>query len=242
MGCSDSKSTSVESSNKPTSQPAQSGGADKQRKIVLHYFNIRGRAEPIRLMLHYGGVPFEDKTINFEQWGEKKKNNEYRGPLDQLPFVEIDDEIICETVALVRLAAHKVGICGENDWEKAKADSLVDSDLDMIPKFTAVYFAKEDEKEEKMKELMTIIVPEYLGKLEKTLIANNGGDCFFVGKKITHADFQIFHRLNILSNNAKKHGKDDVLDSFPKLKGHYCRMMELPQLQDYLKSRPESDM
>lgn len=34
----------------------------------LTYFNLMGLGEPIRYLLHYGGINFEDVRVNFEEW------------------------------------------------------------------------------------------------------------------------------------------------------------------------------
>jgi hypothetical protein len=38
-------------------------------EIKLIYFDTEGRAEPIRLALFVGGIPFEDKRISGEEFG-----------------------------------------------------------------------------------------------------------------------------------------------------------------------------
>ena len=43
-------------------------------KYVLHYFDIAGRAEPLRLMFQQAGVDFEDHRVQFQEWPELKKN------------------------------------------------------------------------------------------------------------------------------------------------------------------------
>lgn len=42
-------------------------------KYVLIYFNVRGRAEPTRLLFKAAGVEFEDRRFTFEEWGKAEK-------------------------------------------------------------------------------------------------------------------------------------------------------------------------
>lgn len=42
--------------------------------VKLHYFNITGLGEPIRWILKYGGIEFEDIRYEFEEWPEVKKS------------------------------------------------------------------------------------------------------------------------------------------------------------------------
>lgn len=53
----------------------------------VHYFNLRGRGEIIRLVLTAAGVEFEDRRVEFSEWPSLKPNT----PLGSLPFVEIQD-------------------------------------------------------------------------------------------------------------------------------------------------------
>lgn len=41
----------------------------------LTYFDVKGIGEPLRLLLSYGGVSFEDVRITFEQWPSVKPSN-----------------------------------------------------------------------------------------------------------------------------------------------------------------------
>lgn len=40
----------------------------------LTYFNIRGLAEPIRFLLAYGGIEYEDNRIEREEWPALKES------------------------------------------------------------------------------------------------------------------------------------------------------------------------
>ena len=60
-------------------------------KPTLGYWNIRGLAEPLRLMLAYGGVEYNDERIDFdpfpnfrETW--LKQKYEIGVPLPNLPY------------------------------------------------------------------------------------------------------------------------------------------------------------
>jgi len=249
MGCSDSKSTSVESqkkgeqSNSPkpqtTTQPAEESTAKTSKpKVVLYYFDFRGRAEAVRLILHYGGIAFEDKRLTQEEWGARKEKGEFCGPFGQMPWAEIDGEIIAQSKALLRFAAREAGTFGETDFETAMADSLVDSQVEILEKLGKALFSTDDDAAEQKEQVMSVTIPEYLGKLEKTLGANDGGKGYFVGKKITHADFAAFAFNETLVKLAADKG--DLLESFPLLKAHSERIMALPQLKEYLESRPDT--
>ena len=45
-------------------------------KVQLLYFDGYGRAEIIRIILNYGGVKFEDKRVNFEEWPKIKPSKQ----------------------------------------------------------------------------------------------------------------------------------------------------------------------
>ena len=45
---------------------------------TLTYFNVRGRAEAARLILHYAQVPFEDRRIiDKSEWPQMKARKYY---------------------------------------------------------------------------------------------------------------------------------------------------------------------
>ena len=53
----------------------------------VQYFNLYGRAEPIRMLLTHAKVEFEDVRYEFADWPAIKGNFEF----GQLPAVDITD-------------------------------------------------------------------------------------------------------------------------------------------------------
>jgi hypothetical protein len=43
----------------------------------LTYFNLRGRAELSRLILHHAGVQFEDFRFEMNEWPQYKSSNNF---------------------------------------------------------------------------------------------------------------------------------------------------------------------
>jgi glutathione S-transferase len=72
--------------------------------LRLTYFNAAGRAEPIRLALRIGGLPFEDVRLDFPSFGAAKASGAL--PLGAVPMLEIDGQKIVQTAAILRYAAH----------------------------------------------------------------------------------------------------------------------------------------
>ena len=59
--------------------------------MKLFYFNMYGRAEPIRILAHHAKIPnFEDVRLKFEEWPGLKASGIYE--FGQLPVIEVTDE------------------------------------------------------------------------------------------------------------------------------------------------------
>ena len=56
--------------------------------IKVHYFDIYGRAEPIRMLLAHKKVEFEDHRFAREDWPKLKE--ELNLEFGQVPMIEVD--------------------------------------------------------------------------------------------------------------------------------------------------------
>ena len=61
----------------------------------LYYFNLKGRAEVIRIMFAYAGVEFQDIRIPFIEWPNKKDSEYSSMRSSSAKFVIVSTSITC---------------------------------------------------------------------------------------------------------------------------------------------------
>ena len=114
-------------------KPASEGhGLNLQSKPVLGYWNIRGLGAPIRYLLHYCGVTFEDKMYAFgpapefsrDQWLSEKFSLGLDHP--NLPYLIDEDLKLTETAAILKYICHKwkPELIGRNPVELANVEMM----------------------------------------------------------------------------------------------------------------------
>eukprot|EP00090_Calanus_glacialis_P035993 TRINITY_DN6140_c0_g1_i1.p1 TRINITY_DN6140_c0_g1~~TRINITY_DN6140_c0_g1_i1.p1 ORF type:complete len:203 (-),score=57.98 TRINITY_DN6140_c0_g1_i1:65-673(-) len=199
--------------------------------VKLTYFNLRARGEPIRLLLAYGGVKYEDERVipSWEDpapWAALKPTT----PYGQLPVLSWDGVVIAQSMACARFVAKEIGVAGRTNLEKAQVDEIIDCIQDLINKGATLFFAKDDEG---LKNHMTVTLPTALGQLEKRLEARGGQ--FMVGNSFTFADLHLFGYISELPDKS-------ILDGFPKIKNLTDRVGNLPNIKAWVQSRPVTEM
>merc|ERR1711970_1003850 len=133
--------------------------------IKLTYFNLRGRAEPSRLLLAYAGKQYEDNRITpfWEDpapWTALKPTT----PWGTMPLLEYDGVVIGQSMAVARFLAKEFDLAGKGNLEQAQADEIVDVLVDIINKGVSLHFAKD---EEGMKKHAEVTVPAALANIER---------------------------------------------------------------------------
>jgi glutathione S-transferase len=100
-----------------------------ETKINITYFDARGRAEPARLMLELCGVPYEYKAIPVEEWMSPGGKDRWLQitPFGQLPYLEDGSVSLCQSRAIYRYLARKLGLYGESIEESARVDEVYET-------------------------------------------------------------------------------------------------------------------
>ena len=200
-------------------------------KVKLTYFNLRGRAEPTRLLLAYGGIEYEDcrVTPGFEdptEWMALKPKT----PYGSLPLLEWNGECLAQSMAIARFVAKEVGLAGRCNMECAQVDEIVDAVNDLGVAGAQAMFSKD---EEKIKKFMMENIPNTLAQLEKRLCGRGGQ--FFVGNAFSWADLMLYNFCSGLPDQS-------CLDKVPKIKNLMCRVGNIPNVKSWVDKRPATKL
>ncbi|GMF43168.1 unnamed protein product [Phytophthora fragariaefolia] len=162
-------------------------------KLKFTYMPHPGRGEPIRLAFFIGGIEFEDERITREELANRKPSL----PFNQLPVLEVDGEVIAQSLAILRYAGTLSGLYPVTDAVAAyRIDELfaILDDMFNFPLWGASHREKDAEKQLAMRaELSSGMVPKTLGFLENRVIKNKGP--YAAGPNLTVADLAIYGLL-----------------------------------------------
>ncbi|XP_026820793.1 glutathione S-transferase-like [Rhopalosiphum maidis] len=192
------------------------------------YFNFTALAEPIRFLLSYLNIDFEDFRFEREQWPALKPTM----PFGKVPTLEIDGKVLNQSTAITRYLSKKAGLAGSDDWESLLIDIAVDNIHDLRQAIASyAYDPNEATKEARYAPLINETIPFYMDKFEKSVGENNG---YFVNGKLSWADLFFVAILNYLNFMAKI----DLLEGRPNLKALNEKVLEIPQIKAWVAKRP----
>jgi len=196
--------------------------------IKITYFNLAGRAELSRLILAQAGVKFTDERIAREDFVAMKPTL----PNGQLPILTFNGTVISQSITMARFLANEYNLAGKTNLEKAHADEVIDTLLDVMNSTLPPIMKTKDEEEKK--ELIAKLVEkagELFGKLSKRLESRDAK--FFVGDSLTWADICFYQ----FSDMVKMFGV--TLDNNPILKELSNRVAEMPNIKQWVDNRPQ---
>jgi glutathione S-transferase len=77
--------------------------------VVLRYFPIVGRAQPLRHTLADAAVSFDDLRIPLSQWPQHKEDPDFAGPYGGLPTLSWGPVTVAETLPIAFFLARRLG-------------------------------------------------------------------------------------------------------------------------------------
>uniref|UniRef100_A0A1Y1N0X1 glutathione transferase n=1 Tax=Photinus pyralis TaxID=7054 RepID=A0A1Y1N0X1_PHOPY len=100
---------------------------DLHHKWKLTYFPFKALAEPIRFLLHYCEIQFDDIRIPRSEWDGHKESM----PFGQVPVLEVNGLQMNQSLAICRFLGKHANLTGANDLEDLEIDALADTINDL---------------------------------------------------------------------------------------------------------------
>lgn len=199
------------------------------KTLKLTYFDFSGgRAEPARLALHLGGIPFEDDRFAPGDFAEVRT----RMPLNQVPVLEVDGVQITQSDAISRYVGKLAGLYPEDPMQALLCDEVMGALEDLTIKLGTTFGMRGAELEQARTVLATDMLPRYLRWLEVQL-QKHGGE-YLADNRLTIADLKSFVILGWLASGKLDHIPVDLVDSIaPSLTVYARRIAAIPAIAHY---------
>ncbi|CAF2947693.1 unnamed protein product [Rotaria sp. Silwood2] len=212
--------------------------------LKLYYFNLRARAEFIRLILAAAGRAWDDTRLDFThitlflncpQWAEYKP----KMLLGQVPVLEFADGTqLPQSFAIARYIGRETGLAGENDLESAKIDAVVDTQWDMNDLFLnrCIFEKNEDKKAQELEKFLDNDLTVHIEKLMKLKKAYSSNSSYFVGNNLSWADLYVYQSMDRVIRAAPQ-VKNKLDENFKEV---FDAIENNPGIRKYLKERPDT--
>ncbi|KAM9345175.1 glutathione S-transferase 3-like [Symphorus nematophorus] len=202
-------------------------------KVVLHYFNGRGKMESIRWLLTVAEVEFDEVHLTTREQYEKLLSD---GSLmfQQVPMVEIDGMKLIQTKAILNYIAEKHGLHGKDIKDRVMINQYTEGLMDLMEMIMMLPFTADPKP--KLDNIYTKATERYLPVFEKVL----AGSIYLVGGKLSCADVQLLECTLMLEEKFA-----GILADFRNVKAFQGRMTENPAIKRFLqpgsKRKPQPD-
>ncbi|XP_052873491.1 glutathione S-transferase [Anopheles cruzii] len=197
----------------------------------VYYFNVKALGEPLRFLLSYGNLPFDDVRITREEWPALKPTM----PMGQMPVLEVDGKKVHQSVAMSRYLAKQVGLAGADDWENLMIDTVVDTVNDFRLKIAVVSYEPDDDiKDKKLVTLNNEVIPFYLEKLDDIARENDG---HLANSKLSWADIYFTAILDYLGYMTKS----DLIANHPNLQRVVDNVTSIESIRNWIDKRPKTE-
>ncbi|KAM4872622.1 glutathione S-transferase Mu 2 isoform 4-T4 [Thomomys bottae] len=198
--------------------------------MTLGYWDIRGLAHGIRLLLEYTDSSYEEKRYTMggapDYDGSQWLSEKFKLGLDfpNLPYLIDGSHKITQSNAILRYVARKHNLCGETEEEKIRVDMLENQLMDTRMQLARICYSPDFEK-------LKLEYLEQLPEMMKLFSQFLGKQPWFAGDKITFVDFIAY---DVIERNQIFEPK--CLDAFPNLKDFIARVEGLKKISAYLKT------
>nr|KAG5698212.1 hypothetical protein BaRGS_030575 [Batillaria attramentaria] len=199
--------------------------------IKLVYFDIRGRAEFIRLVLEAAGQTYEDERVQFADWETVKPTT----PHGSLPYLVYNGKVYGQSGAIAAFLAREFGLYGKTNLDGLRIDEVHGLWEDQMPNiFKYRWIKDETKKAECLKKALEEDLPKYFGIYEN-MLKDNGGSGYLVGNSVSLGDLYLYDLQDNLLQLKK-----DALKDYPLMQKLRQNVESQPLIKAYLARRKET--
>ena len=200
----------------------------------LTYFDIDGgRAEPIRIAFHAGGIEFEDHRISFPEFVETRKSMRFHCT----PTMEIDGVVVTRSNAMSRYVGKMAGLYPEDNLQALYCDEALGAIEDLLHQMVGTFGLEGDDLKAARENLVDGWISVFLKGLDEML--ERGGD-YFADNRLTVADLKVFVMTRWLMSGELDHVPMDIVARLsPRLVEHEKRVAEDPIVTAYYAARSQ---
>ncbi|MDP2680445.1 MAG: glutathione S-transferase family protein [Rhodoferax sp.] len=198
-------------------------------QLKLTYFDFHGgRAEPVRLALHMGGVAFEDHRFAPADFAEVRKST----PFGQVPTLQVDGVQVTQCDAILRYAGKLAGLYPADAFQALLCDEVMYVVEEAGVKLGPSFRMTGDAQREARAALVNGAMPVYLAWLQSQLQAHGGE--YFADNRLTVADLKVFVDVRALNSGRLDHVPTDLVEKVaPALNAHMHRIAQTPAVAQY---------
>ena len=199
-------------------------------KPVLGYWDIRGLAQPIKLLLAYTGTEYQDKRFpcgpgpefDRSQWFDNKFSFGLDFP--NLPYYIDGDVKLSQSNAILRYIARKHDMLGKTDKEKAMVDMMAEETMDLRNAWIGLCYNPDFEN---LKEGYLNNLGPKMQQFSKFLASKP----WFAGQSMTFVDFVMYELIDIHQQLVP-----NCVQNYPNLERFQERFERLPKIAMFMKS------
>lgn len=191
----------------------------------LTYFDVRGRAEVIRLLLKETGTAYTEHRVSLEEWPTLKSTLAF----GQLPLYEENGLVLNQSQAIYRHLGRLFNLYGDNEQERIPCDieqeTFVEAQLNIGGFSWNLEFAKLRANYE------AVELPALLERLRKLFDMNPANSGYWVEQRLSYVDFMAWHTLDYVRALPQT-----TLDKYPRQAQFRLFISARPRIAAYLSS------
>ncbi|XP_070575644.1 glutathione S-transferase Mu 1-like [Ptychodera flava] len=198
--------------------------------VLLGYWKVRGLAQPIRYILEYAGIEYEEKLYeqgpapDYSRDDWLKEKHDFGLTFPNLPYLFDGDVKLTETNVIIRYLSSKANLLGTNDDERIRADLANEIAKDIR---TMIGYNAYNPKWEELKPELLKYADEMFKSLSEFLSENK----WFAGQNLTYADFVMFELFDQFLKVDP-----GLLDKYKNLQEFKNRFDAIPAIAAYRKT------